>query len=879
MKIRQAVSFALIVSGASLVAAADAGAGFRTPPRSQALELQPLAEVKAFAAAAIDREALLAEDGAAAKPAPLRIASVERISLAPDQAGTWEALEDGARLWRLRVQAPNATDLNLGFSRFRLPPGASLHILSEAEAGFFQGPYTSADNAAHGELWTAVVPGDRAVVELYVPASAEFEPELRLGAVGRGYRDLFKRAKFRGDQGSCNIDVICPEGDQWRDEIRSVARYTFVDSDTFICTGTLVRDVPGSGIPYVLSAGHCGVSESTDQTVVVYWNFESAVCGSLDGFPGAWSQNQSGAVFRATRGGPPNYGDNDMLLLQLEETPDESFNVYYAGWDARTGSTPQSSVCIHHPQGEAKAISFNDDALSITSSCIGSSSSNTHWRVDNWEQGTTEQGSSGAGLWDPATRRIVGYLSGGTASCDDPQGYDCFGRLAIGWDGASASGRLKDWLDPGNTGTLFVNGIDPGAGSGEGTNVSNCGNAFYDDGVPEGTAWYGGGNAGNPNFMFAVYFKLADFGFTPGNTRITKFCASNQNAWTGGPWPNQVFVYPDESGFPDDSTILAQGTVFTGDGQGWYEVTLDTPVTLDGDFWLVMRGDPRWQGEDFNMDFDETSLSGQSLGSDSGIAGLQLAPRNFMLRATLEEGGGGPGYGDGPYNYHVGAIVHSTGVGGAFFRTKMGVLNLSGSNATVTLTYFWNNGPTTVTRTVAGGRLQAWDDLALTVFGLGQNTSGSVLVNSTQPLIVTTRTYTSDATGTFGSFMPGVEVSDGVAPGQTGILSQLTGNSDFRTNIGVVNLSAATCQARVQLKSAGGANIGSPRTLSLAAYKFTQINDVFAATGAGTQNDAYATVEALTSGCRVWAYASVIDGTNASPGTNDPTLIPLTVVE
>ncbi len=427
---------------------------------------------------------------------------------------------------------------------------------------------------------------------------------------------------------------------------------------------------------------------------------------------------------------------------------------------------------------------------------------------------------------------------------------------------------------------MFVNGSDPGGGgSGEGTNVSSCGNAFYDDGVPEGTAWYGGGNAGNPDFMFAVYFKLADFGFTPGNTRITKFCASNQNAWTGGPWPNEVFVYPDDAGFPDDGTVLAQGTVSTGDGQGWYEVTLDTPVTLAGDFWLVMRGDPRWQGEDFNMDFDDTSLSGQSLGSDSGIAGLSLAPRNFMLRATLEEVGGGPGYGDGPYNYHVGAIVHSTGVGGAFFRTKMGVLNLGGSTATVTLTYFWNNGPTTVTRTVAGGRLQAWDDLALTVFGLGQNTSGSVLVNSTQPLIVTTRTYTSDATGTFGSFMPGVEVADGVAPGQTGILSQLTGNTNFRTNIGVVNLSAATCQARVQLKSAGGTNIGSSRTLSLAAYKFTQINDVFASLGAGTQNDAYATVESLTSGCRVWAYASVIDGTNAAPGTNDPTLIPLTVVE
>ncbi len=249
-----------------------------------------------------------------------------------------------------------------------------------------------------------------------------------------------------------------------------------------------------------------------------------------------------------------------------------------------------------------------------------------------------------------------------------------------------------------------------------------------------------------------------------------------------------------------------------------------------------------------------------------------------MLRATLATGGGN-GYGDGPYNYHLGAIVRSTGVGGAFFRTKLGALNLGTSSATVTLTYFWNNGPTTVARTLAGSRLETWDDVAQTLFGLGQNTSGSVLINSTQPLIITSRTYTTDDKGTFGSFMPGVEVADGVGVGQTGILSQLVGTNAFRTNVGVVNLTASACQARVRVKSKAGADLGTPRTLTLDPYKFTQINDVFAATGAGSQADAYATVEALTAGCRVWAYASVIDGTNASPGTNDPTLIPVTVVD
>jgi hypothetical protein len=410
-------------------------------------------------------------------------------------------------------------------------------------------------------------------------------------------------------------------------------------------------------------------------------------------------------------------------------------------------------------------------------------------------------------------------------------------------------------------------------------------NAFYDDGSRDGTLFFGGGRAGDPNYMYAVKFELSDFGFAAGGTEITGFCASNQNAYPGGPWPNEVFIYPDAGGLPDESTVLGQGTVYTGDGETgqWYEVTLSSPVTLDGDFWLVMRGDAQWVGEDFNMDADGTSPTGNSYLSETGVASLsQSLESNYMLRAKLRSEGGG--FGDGPYNYHVAAIVHSSGVGGAFFETNLGVLNLSESTADVVLTYFWRNGPTTVSKSlakvaVAGDRLEVWDDVVLTLFGLGQNTSGSLLVNSTTPLLVTTRTFTTDSTGTFGSFMPGVELGDGVADGETGLLSQLIGNNEFRTNIGVVNLTASSCQARVQLKSPAGADIGSVQTLNLDAYSFKQINDVFAAAGAGSRDNAYATVEAVTSGCRVWAYASVIDGTNASPGTNDPTLIPMTVVD
>jgi hypothetical protein len=145
-----------------------------------------------------------------------------------------------------------------------------------------------------------------------------------------------------------------------------------------------------------------------------------------------------------------------MTLLELSSQPASAYNVHYAGWDASV-YTPLGSVGIHHPNTDEKAISFNTNSLTSRRSCIpGGNNLNTHWNVDNWEQGTTEPGSSGSAIFDPTTKRVIGYLSGGAASCSNPSGLDCYGKFSVGW-----SLGLSAWLDPNNTGSLFVNGIDP----------------------------------------------------------------------------------------------------------------------------------------------------------------------------------------------------------------------------------------------------------------------------------------------------------------------------------------------------------------------------------------------------------------------------------
>ncbi len=119
-----------------LAASGTAGARDRGLPITLTEATAGLDQVMVRELEPIFPEELLAEDAARASraPVPLRYAVPEAVAITPDNGGTWEELADGSRLWRLRISAPNATDLNFGFTRFRLPPGASLFVIASHRA-------------------------------------------------------------------------------------------------------------------------------------------------------------------------------------------------------------------------------------------------------------------------------------------------------------------------------------------------------------------------------------------------------------------------------------------------------------------------------------------------------------------------------------------------------------------------------------------------------------------------------------------------------------------------------------------------------------------------------------------------------------------------
>ncbi len=420
-------------------------AGVSTAAEYQA---RPLAEVARQGFVSVTADQMAADDARReADGLPYRFAVPVDVALTPDNAGTWESLPDGRALWRLRVASPGVLSLNLGFARTELPTGARLLVYPATDPAAAR-RLDSEAREGHGQIWTPVFLTDELVVELTVPQTARPEIDLELSSVGRGYRFFGEDTSDKA--GTCNIDVICPDGDDWRGEIDTVG---LVQRDgSILCTGFMVNNAANDGRPLFMTAFHCHVDEGSAPSLVVYWNFQSPVCGDQSG--GELTQTSSGSTLLAA------YVTSDFSLLELDEPPAAVFGVKYAGWN-RSSTNPTGAVCIHHPRSDEKSISFENDPLSTTFYLSATpSAEGDHLRVFDWDVGTTEGGSSGSPLFD-TEHRVVGQLHGGYAACGNDLA-DWYGRFSVSWEGGGTlATRLRDHLDPGNTGAMITNLFDP----------------------------------------------------------------------------------------------------------------------------------------------------------------------------------------------------------------------------------------------------------------------------------------------------------------------------------------------------------------------------------------------------------------------------------
>lgn len=412
-----------------------------------------------------DQSVIDAEDeiNDAQKDAPWRFGYKYQVNYTLDNAGVWTTLPSGTRVWQLAIECPDAMTINLLLDDYNLPAGAYLYLYDEDMTNRV-GAYTNRNNRADGELGTELVHGDKIIVEYVEPANVQGQGSFTITDVVHGYRSIDHiqkdLAKALNSSGDCNVDVNCPLGIGWEEQIRSVAM--IVVGGSGICTGALINNTCDDGTPYFLTANHCLGGGTGSWAFRFNWESPAGsescatTAGSVDPGP-PYDQTANGATTLVSG------TQADHALLQIDNmtvTDAQNWNCFYAGWDNSDAQTVTQATGIHHPSGDVKKICREDQAPYHTSA--GGPAAQV-WMIDDWDQGVTEPGSSGSPLFDQ-NGRIIGQLYGGAAACsgtNDNNQLDYYGRLGVSWPLG-----IGTYLAPGTCGTSTTNdGWDPNAPS------------------------------------------------------------------------------------------------------------------------------------------------------------------------------------------------------------------------------------------------------------------------------------------------------------------------------------------------------------------------------------------------------------------------------
>jgi hypothetical protein len=227
----------------------------------------------------------------------------------------------------------------------------------------------------------------------------------------------------------------------------------------------------------------------------------------------------------------------------------------------------------------------------------------------------------------------------------------------------------------------------------------------------------------------------------------------------------------------------------------------------------------------------------------------------------------------------VPGVAHAPGAAGTVWRSDLAVVNTSGEQADLLISYHPSASESPViTRPVAlaAGATREWQDILVSLFELDQTAAGKgvVQVGAEQRLVATARTYNPTGSGTYGQLMPGCDAGQALDAGEVGVIPLLASNDKSRSNIGALNLGSTACAVMVSLHGGDGSQLGQSVSLEVPPGRYRQADRIFGPdwAGAGRQDVAYARVEVASGTGPVWAFGSVVDNRSG-----DPTTIPVLV--
>ena len=376
---------------------------------------------------------------------------------------------DVGNLYLLELTSPTAYALQVYFDAFKIPEDSRMFVYDKDKTRFI-GSFTNRNNQKSNSFGTIPIPGNSIIIEYYEPNKVDFEPELHIKNLSHVFLPLpyFSNLEEYSESDKCQINVVCPLGNDWKKEKRSVALILTVQSFSYghtyatyfgFCSGALINNTRQDGEPLFLTAKHCSGGENPYiWNWIFLFNFETTQCNQ-DGSNLLYNiPNQS--IYGATELSSSNsILSGDYLLLKLNTTPAtlKNYNAVWAGWESSEFNAQNSpyTVGIHHPTGDVKKIAKDNhsplsyDNQAMSRDCERLPSPRTtyidlpfyyYWQV-RWDQGITAPGSSGSPLFN-SNKKIIGHLNGGCSYCDYSNYPDYYSKFS------HIYGQIHTYLDP-----------------------------------------------------------------------------------------------------------------------------------------------------------------------------------------------------------------------------------------------------------------------------------------------------------------------------------------------------------------------------------------------------------------------------------------------
>ena len=289
----------------------------------------------------------------------------------------------------------------------------------------------------------------------------------------------------------------------------------------------------------------------------------------------------------------------------------------------------------------------------------------------------------------------------------------------------------------------------------------------------------------------------------------------------------------------------------TGDG-GPIELSPDkncTSVVLDGqDNAYVSCGRTIFVVETQDYQFNTVA----EYTAPSSMDGMLIGPDKTLYAAGMALGEGGFSL---PNLYVLPAVAHTAGAEGANWRTDMVIHNPSADSIAHSVLSLLKTGQDnsdfeSVEREIPPCSSMGIDDAVLSLFG--HDGSGALLIQSdASNLVITSRTYNDQPQGTFGQFIPGIAESrlNGT------LLTQLTENDTYRTNVGMAALYELEQTVSLELYDSSGTQLNSMDVV-LPPLGHMQLNQIYRMAGVGSVKNGFIKIK---NGTGLAAYASVVD--------------------